>query len=391
MSRWPIKLLGEFVEEQTERLGQNNATIYSVTNDKGFVRSLDLFDKQVFSADTGNYKRVGFRDLAYNPSRINVGSIAMCNDGDGGAVSPMYVIVRCKSNLFPDYLLYFLKSETGLNQIRHRCEGAVRFQLKFRDLCAIPILMPPLAEQKRILGLLDDADELRKLRDQADQRTAALIPALFHEMSNTPEAKHWKECAFGESDIIEIIDGDRGVNYPKKTDFRDEGYCLFLNTSNVRQGVFDFSECDFIDRKKDEALRKGKLIRGDVVLTTRGTLGNTVYYSEEIQYENVRINSGMVILRSNPSSLLPEYLLVILNSDGFKSQVSAMTSGSAQPQLPISIMSKIKFALPPLSMQKEIIQQARAVHALEAIQSSSRQRLDALFQSLLHRAFNGEL
>jgi len=77
MKNWPAKPLGEFIEERTERLRENSATIYSVTNDSGFVRSLDLFDKQVFSADTSNYKCVGFCDLAYNPSRINVGSVAM--------------------------------------------------------------------------------------------------------------------------------------------------------------------------------------------------------------------------------------------------------------------------------------------------------------------------
>jgi type I restriction enzyme S subunit len=59
---------------------------------------------------------------------------------------------------------------------------------------------------------------------------------------------------------MEIIDGDRGTNYPKKTDFRESGHCLFLNTSNVRKGAFDFSECDFITREKDGALRKGVLL-----------------------------------------------------------------------------------------------------------------------------------
>ena len=118
MKRWPIKPLGEFVEEQTERLHENSTTIYSVTNERGFVRSLDLFDKQVFSADTGNYKRVAFQDLAYNPSRINVGSVAMLEDKNGGAVSPMYVIARCKHGLLPRYLLHFLKSDSGLHQIR---------------------------------------------------------------------------------------------------------------------------------------------------------------------------------------------------------------------------------------------------------------------------------
>jgi type I restriction enzyme S subunit len=101
VTRWPTKPLGEFAEERTDRLRGDSATIYSVTNENGFVRSLDLFDKQVFSAGTGNYKRVGFHDLAYNPSRINVGSVALCEDEDGGAVSPMYVVVRIKPRLLP--------------------------------------------------------------------------------------------------------------------------------------------------------------------------------------------------------------------------------------------------------------------------------------------------
>src|ERR1022692_2546200 len=113
MTRQSTKLIGEFVEERTERLREDSATIFSVTNDRGFVRSLELFDKQVFSANTGNYKKVAFQELAYNPSRINVGSIAMLREKSGGAVSPMYVIVHCNKGLLPLYLLYFLKSEAG--------------------------------------------------------------------------------------------------------------------------------------------------------------------------------------------------------------------------------------------------------------------------------------
>ena len=391
MSRWPTKLLGEFVQERTERLGQAPATIYSVTNEKGFVRSLDLFDKQVFSKDTANYKRIEFSDLAYNPSRINVGSIAMCDDKSGGAVSPMYVIVRCKPGLLPRFLLYFLKSGTGLHQIRQRCEGAVRFQLKFRDLCAIPILAPPSAEQERIARLLDEVDELRRLRAQADRRTADLIPALFHEKFGDLKSRSWKEYCLGDTAILEIIDGDRGKNYPKKTDFSEDGYCLFLNTSNVRKGAFDFTKCDFIRREKDNELRKGKLTRGDVVLTTRGTLGNSTHYDSKIKYENVRINSGMVILRANPTLLIPEYLLVILNSREFESQVETMTSGSAQQQLPINRLSRIRFVLPPLPIQEEFANRVAEIHELESAQAASRNRLDALFQSMLHRAFRGEL
>jgi type I restriction enzyme, S subunit len=73
---------------------------------------------------------------------------------------------------------------------------------------------------------------------------------------------------------IEIIDGDRGTNYPKQTDFKAVGHCLFLNAGNVTDKGFNFDDCMFISEEKDAALRKGKLQREDIVLTTRGTVGN---------------------------------------------------------------------------------------------------------------------
>ena len=58
---------------------------------------------------------------------------------------------------------------------------------------------------------------------------------------------------------VEIIDGDRGTNYPKTADFSESGYCLFLNAGNVTSTGFNFDDCSFVTQEKDEALRKGKL------------------------------------------------------------------------------------------------------------------------------------
>ncbi len=79
----------------------------------------------------------------------------------------------------------------------------------------------------------------------------------------------WKECKLGEAPFG-IIDGDRGKNYPKKDEFFENGYCLFLNTKNVTNSGFAFTELNFITKEKDELLRKVKLKRYDLVLTTRG-------------------------------------------------------------------------------------------------------------------------
>ena len=156
----------------------------------------------------------------------------------------------------------------------------------------------------------------------------------------------WPVYSF-ENAPLEIIDGDRGKNYPKRTDFSDDGYCLFLNTGNVTDRGFNFTKCDFIAREKDEALRKGKLKRRDVVLTTRGTVGNVSFYDRSVHYDHIRINSGMVILRAKPSILDPRFLYFFVRSRVFGEQVVSLTTGSAQPQLPIRDIKQINIPVPP--------------------------------------------
>jgi type I restriction enzyme S subunit len=122
----------------------------------------------------------------------------------------------------------------------------------------------------------------------------------------------------------------------------------------VTKSGFDFSDCLFISEQKDDELRKGKLTRNDVVLTTRGTLGNVAFYGDTVPYDHVRINSGMVIMRADPSKLMPEFLYGFLRAPFFDSQVEQLRSGVAQPQLPIRDIKRIRLLLPPKPLQERI-------------------------------------
>ena len=154
--------------------------------------------------------------------------------------------------------------------------------------------------------------------------------------------------------LAEIIDGDRGKNYPKQDEFYPQGYCLFLNTGNVTKEGLTFKENQFITKEKDEALRKGKLKRGDIVYTTRGTVGNAGYYNSNVPYENVRINSGMVILRANGEIVDARFLYQILKSEYYWPYFKQYCTGSAQPQLPIKNFSQIYLNVPDIKTQHRI-------------------------------------
>ena len=154
--------------------------------------------------------------------------------------------------------------------------------------------------------------------------------------------------------LADIIDGDRGKNYPKQNEFFPKGYCLFLNAGNVTPNGFSFEENSFITQEKDDLLRKGKLQRGDIVYTTRGTVGNAAFYSETIPFDNIRINSGMVILRCNEDIVDKRYLYQILKSEYFRPYFKKYCTGSAQPQLPIMNFSKIELNIPEIDAQRRI-------------------------------------
>nr|WP_302146596.1 restriction endonuclease subunit S [Methanobrevibacter smithii] len=183
---------------------------------------------------------------------------------------------------------------------------------------------------------------------------------------------------------IEIIDGDRGKNYPKQDEFTDEGYCLFLNAKNITENGFNFDTKMFISEEKDNLLRKGKLQKGDVILTTRGTVGNVAFYSEHIPYNNIRINSGMLILRSK-QELDNEFLYWTLKSNYFKKQIYTFQSGTAQPQLPISSLKHIEFYLPPINIQKKIVkilsQIDNKIRILKYINKNLQKQINILFKS----------
>jgi type I restriction enzyme S subunit len=391
MKNWATKPLGDLVEERTERLRGDSATIYSVTNERGFVRSLDLFDKQVFSADTGNYKRVGFQDLAYNPSRINVGSIAMLEDKKGGAVSPMYVIVRCKSGLHPTFLLHFLKSDAGLHQINQRCEGAVRFQLKFRDLCVIPILVPPLTEQERILNLLDEADELRKVRTHADTRTAALLPALFSEMFGNPQHT-WGNLTLGE-----LVEDFRYGTSNKST---GQGKPT-LRIPNVVGEAINLDDLKFVPVTNAEFERL-QMKDGDLLFVrTNGNADNVgrcaVFDAQAIKNAGHNANefiyaSYLIRARLQTGRVMPLFVQNYLtSSEGCRALRARSKTSAGQFNINTEGLGTIPIPIPPLPLQKEFALRVTEIREMEAAQSVSRQSLEALFQSMLHCAFNGEL
>ena len=141
------------VIEQISKRNKNNAiqNVLSVSNRQGFIKQSDQFEnRNVASEDTSNYKIVEKNDFAFNPARINVGSIARLTTFEKGIVSPMYICFRTKENVAPEYIDFFFESKHFYCEIQKRLEGSVRQCLSFEGLCNIPFSLPSLEMQQRI-------------------------------------------------------------------------------------------------------------------------------------------------------------------------------------------------------------------------------------------------
>lgn len=179
-----------------------------------------------------------------------------------------------------------------------------------------------------------------------------VIPPVNDNLANTEQAilvetigkNQTMPTTLGE--LVDFIDGDRGKNYPTFDEFTSTGYCLFLNASNVTPTGFNFDACMFVTEEKDKSMNKGHLSFNDIVLTSRGTLGNVALYDKHIGFENVRINSGMLIIRPKTKRLSPHFIYALLKSSYMKAAIERFKSGSAQPQLPIKDLQKIVFEIP---------------------------------------------
>lgn len=188
----------------------------------------------------------------------------------------------------------------------------------------------------------------------------------------------------GNTDI-ELIDGDRGKNYPHQNELRQEGDCVFLSANNVTTDGFKFDNVVYITAEKDRALRNGKIQRGDIVITTRGTVGNVAYYNQQIPYDNIRINSGMLIVRCH-EQIKNEFLYYVLRGVEFQRQIKQIQTGTAQPQLPKSHFFKMKIIVPTIDVQEKIAKILKTIdekiESNKFINKNLEQQAQAIYQQM---------
>ena len=337
------RLLGDFIRQVDVRnTDGKEENLFGVSVQKMFIPSI----ANTIGTDFTKYKVVKRGQFTYIPDTSRRGDkigIALLMDYDEGLVSNIYTVfeVKDENELLPEYLMLWFSRPEFDRYARFKSHGSVREIMDWDEMCKVELPVPSIDKQRSIVKAYQTITERIELKRRINDNLANTEQAILVE---TVINNHTVPTALG--DLVDFIDGDRGKNYPTFDEFTSTGYCLFLNASNVTSTGFNFDNCMFVSEEKDKLMNKGHLSPYDIVLTSRGTLGNVALYDKHIKYENVRINSGMLIIRPKTKRLSPYFIYALLKSSYMKAAIERFKSGSAQPQLPIKDLQKITFEIP---------------------------------------------
>lgn len=301
-------------------------------------------------------------------------------------------LITTKS-LSSDYVYYYFK--TLKKSAEKVASGTTFLELSATKFKKLSFPLAPLKEQNRITTKIEVLfTELKYIENDLKKSLRTLTSYKELLLKELLEKKDdWLTESIG--DLFHLIDGDRGKNYPKKDEYLKEGYCLFLSTANVRKNNFSFQKNNFISKMKHEQLRNGTLKRDDIILTTRGTLGNCALYNKDIPYENMRINSSMLILRAKEKKFYLPFFIQYIISIHFRTQIEKNYTGTAQPQLPSHILKKFLISFPTFEEQKKIEQkiqyQFSLIENLKKTIHNSLNEISLTRQKILDNAFKGKL
>jgi type I restriction enzyme M protein len=329
------------IEEMKTRNNQG-INVWSVTNDKGFISSKKYFNEQVFSQNTERYKLISPYAFAYNPARINVGSIAFNNSIEIGCVSPMYVVFSVlQEKLYPHYLYWLLQSKLFKKQIESFAFGSVRQTVKFEDFCEIEIPLPSLEQQQEIVKELDSFQEIIN--------HAKKIIKIYKP--NFKINIEWDNVKLGNETNL-ITKGTTPIT--NGFTFKKEGVNFLKIESITESGEFFKDKFTYISQECNDFLKRSKIKEGDILFSIAGTLGKVAIVTDDILPANT--NQALSIIRLNSNSKIKKkYLFYVLKSKLIQDSLEELKVGIAQYNLSLKQISEFKIPLPSLEKQKEIV------------------------------------
>jgi type I restriction enzyme S subunit len=401
MSKWSFVALGEICE----LTGGNSAPQGSEPFENGtlpFVRMRDLgryhFTSNLNKTDDKLTESAvqKYRMKIFEPGCIlfpRSGSVFLNHRAILGIrasiVSHIGVLHKFSDSINVRFLYYYLQTY-DMTRLSKKTTGVD--SIAFSDVVKIQIPLPPLPEQERIVRLLDEAESLRATRERANLRMEQFVPALFQEMFGDVEIndKKWKTKPLNEL-LSKIESGWSPVCLDRPVE-QDEWGVLKL-------GALTYCEYDDTQNKAFPIELKPRPeleVKARDVLFSRKNTYDLVAACVFVFETRPRLMLSDLTFRlciRDENELLPEYLWRVMIQPNKRKKIQTLATGSAanMPNISKTRLLTIDIPVPPLALQREFAARMEEARGLQSAQARSAGRVEALYQSMLARAFAGEL
>lgn len=287
-------------------------------------------------------------------------------------------VLRMKEIIDISYLMHFL----NYHDLDRFISGTTRGKLNQSVMKKIPVTLPPLQVQKKIVSTLKKAEQARELRKEAGELTKDFLKAVFLEMFAKDIAN--ESCHIPLEEITtRITDGEHDT--PKRV---DKGIYL-LSARNILNHDISLEDVDFIDDEEFQRIsRRIKPQLGDVLVSCSGSVGRVTRVKEDFKFQLVR---SVALIRSDLSKLNPIYLEYFIETEYMQRQILRSINQSNQANLFQGQIRKLKVYLPPMELQDKFASIVEKTEMLKGFQYQSKKLLSNLFNSLTQRAFKGEI
>jgi type I restriction enzyme S subunit len=334
-------------------------------------------------------KVVEFSDILVSTVRPNLNAVAFVPEElDGEIASTGFAVLRANKELLaPKFLYYWVQHTQFVDFLVANATGASYPAVSDGVVRRAPMPLPPLREQNRIVELLDEADNLRRLRRSADVKAARIQPALFLKLFGDPTTNPigWPVKLLGDAAVCEI-------NPRSRRDLRDGDIVSFVPMADVdevlgritgkqtrtyaevKKGFTPFQDDDVLFAKITPCMQNGKSA------IAAGLVGGVGYGSTEFH-----------VLRAT-QDVTPEYLYALVRLDGFRNQaMSAFTGSAGQQRVPADFLRNFRLPIPPQAEVEKFSKILRGVMAMQVEAEKAAVKLENQFGVLLQRAFSGAL
>lgn len=380
--------LADATAESAERNGSGQATaqIMGVSKVEGIVP----MEERIVAADTARYKFVRKDWFAYNPMRLNIGSIARWQGDDDILVSPDYIVFKCKNSgphrLDPAYLDHFRRSDEWEDFVSEKGDGSVRVRIYYKDLARLPLALPSFPEQQKIADCLDSADALIFAQGRKVEALRAhkkgLMQQLFPQEGETqprlrfPEfegAGEWAEIPL--SKLVSALDAGVSVNSGDRPAMSHE--IGVLKTSAVTNGIFDPVENKVVFGE-EEIKRVKEPVRANTVIISRmntpALVGANAYVKDN--YPNLFLPDRLWAAKPRPGVDM-RFVALVLGSDKGRAALFGLAGGSSGSMKNISKPSVLELVvMAPSHPEQQRI--ADCLSSLDDLIAAATQKLDAL-------------